>query len=132
MSTDFKIELQSENVGMVFADRDRVSQVITNFISNALKYSPNTEKIIVKVEKMGNDVQFSVQDFGIGMPEDKKDKVFEQYYRVSGDEQSTFSGLGLGLFISAQIVERSKGKIWVNSILGKGSTFYFSLPSVEL
>ena len=132
MSTDFKIELQSENVGMVFADRDRVSQVITNFISNALKYSPNAEKIIVKVEKMGNDVQFSVQDFGIGMPEDKKDKVFEQYYRVSGDEQSTFSGLGLGLFISAQIVERSKGKIWVNTILGKGSTFYFSLPSVEL
>ncbi|SFC34803.1 PAS domain-containing sensor histidine kinase [Kaistella jeonii] len=131
LSTDFKIEIHTEQGGMVFADRDRVSQVITNFISNAIKYSPNTEHVIVRVESVENDVQFSVQDFGIGIPEDKKDKVFEQYYRVSGDEQTTFPGLGLGLFISAQIVERSKGKIWVNSILGKGSSFCFSLPVVE-
>lgn len=131
MSTVFEIEIHSQKVGMVFADRDRVSQVITNFISNAIKYSPNTDKIIVRVERVEENVQFSVQDFGIGMPEDKKDKVFEQYYRVSGDEQTTFPGLGLGLFISSQIVERSHGKIWVNSILGKGSTFCFTLPAVE-
>lgn len=131
MSTAFEIEIHSQKVGMVFADRDRVSQVITNFISNAIKYSPNTEKIIVRVERVEENVKFSVQDFGIGMPEDKKDKVFEQYYRVSGDEQTTFPGLGLGLFISSQIVERSNGKIWVNSILGKGSTFCFTLPAVE-
>ena len=131
MSTVFEIEIHSQKVGMVFADRDRVSQVITNFISNAIKYSPNTDKIIVRVERVEENVQFSVQDFGIGMPADKKDKVFEQYYRVSGDEQTTFPGLGLGLFISSQIVERSHGKIWVNSILGKGSTFFFTLPAVE-
>ena len=64
------------------------------------------------------------------MPEDKKDKVFEQYYRVSGDEQTVFPGLGLGLYISSQIIERSKGKIWVTSVLDKGSTFYFSLPKL--
>ena len=131
MSTAFDIEIQSEEVGMVFADRDRVSQVITNFISNAIKYSPTAEKIIVRVEKVKNEVQFTVQDFGIGMPEDKKDKVFEQYYRVSGDEQTIFPGLGLGLFIAAEIVKRSNGRIWVNSILGKGSTFCFTLPAVE-
>ena len=128
LSTDFTIEMHIEKGGTVFADKDRVSQVITNFISNAIKYSPNTQKIIARVERVENNVQFSVQDFGIGIPEDKKDKVFEQYYRVSGDEQTTFPGLGLGLFISAQIVERSNGKIWVNSIPGKGSSFCFSLP----
>lgn len=131
MSTQFNIEMFSGNVGTVFADRDRISQVITNFISNAIKYSPNADNIIIRVERIDNNVQFSVQDFGLGMPEDKKDRVFEQYYRVSGDEQSTIPGLGLGLFISAQIVERSNGKIWVNSVLGKGSTFCFTLPVVE-
>lgn len=130
MSTSYTIELSTEKVGMVFADRDRIGQVITNFISNAIKYSPNAEKIIVKIETVDNQVQFSVKDFGIGMPEDKKDKVFEQYYRVSGDEQTVFPGLGLGLYISSQIIERSKGKIWVNSVLDKGSTFYFSLPKL--
>ena len=73
-----------------------------------------------------------MQDFGIGMAEDKKGRVFEQYFRVSGDEQSTFPGLGLGLYISAQIVERSYGKIWVNSIFGEGSTFSFLLPQVKM
>lgn len=131
MSTSYHIELSTEKVGMVFADRDRIGQVITNFISNAIKYSPNSEKIIVHVETVDDQVQFSVKDFGIGMPEDKKDKVFEQYYRVSGDEQTVFPGLGLGLYISSQIVDRSNGKIWVNSILGKGSTFYFSLPKLN-
>jgi PAS domain S-box-containing protein len=132
MSTSYQIELHSESVGMIFADRDRISQVITNLISNAIKYSPGSEKIIVRVKQANGNVEFCVQDFGIGMPEDKKDKVFEQYYRVSGDEQSTFPGLGLGLYISAQIVERSKGKIWVNSFIDKGSTFCFALPQPEM
>lgn len=131
MSTLHKIELSTENVGMVFADQERISQVITNLISNAIKYSPEAEKVMVEIKNEGNSVNFMVKDFGIGMPEDKKDRVFEQYYRVSGDEQSTFPGLGLGLYIASQIVERSEGKIWVNSILGKGSTFCFSLPKVQ-
>ena len=131
MSTLHQIEITTENVGMVFADRERISQVITNLISNAIKYSPDAEKIMIEVNGDGKEVIFTVKDFGIGMPVEKKDRVFEQYYRVSGDEQSTFPGLGLGLYIASQIVERSKGKIWVNSVLGKGSTFSFSLPIVE-
>ncbi|UFK98143.1 PAS domain-containing sensor histidine kinase [Kaistella faecalis] len=132
MSTMHKIEIESEHVGMVFADRERISQVITNLISNAIKYSPEAEKIIIEVTGNNDETVFTVHDFGIGMPEEKKDRVFEQYYRVSGDEQSTFPGLGLGLYIAAQIVERSHGKIWVNSVLGKGSTFSFSLPVVKI
>ncbi|ROI10996.1 PAS domain-containing sensor histidine kinase [Kaistella haifensis] len=131
MSTIHKIEIYTEKGGTVFADRERIGQVITNLIANAIKYSPDADRIIVKTQHQENEVIFTVKDFGIGMPEDKKDRVFEQYYRVSGDEESTFPGLGLGLYIAAQIVERSGGKIWVNSILGKGSTFSFSLPLVQ-
>ncbi|AZI67845.1 PAS domain-containing sensor histidine kinase [Kaistella daneshvariae] len=131
MSTAYKIDLHAKPVGMVFADRDRIAQVITNLISNAIKYSPKADSIVVTVTDTENYVELSVQDFGIGMAADKKDKVFEQYYRVSGDEQSTFPGLGLGLYISSQIVERSHGKISVESTLGYGSTFCFSLPKVK-
>ena len=131
MSTLHQIEFDSKKGGMVFADKERISQVITNLISNAIKYSPDAEKIMVDIDGDGSEVVFTVKDFGIGMPSEKKDKVFEQYYRVSGDEQSTFPGLGLGLYIASQIVERSNGKIWVNSVLGKGSTFSFSLPVVQ-
>lgn len=119
----------SEPVGMVFADRNRIAQVVTNLLSNAIKYSPGAEKVLVFTTQSPEGVQFCVQDFGIGMPEDKQGKVFDQYYRVSGDEQHTFPGLGLGLFIASQIIQRSRGKIWVRSILGKGSTFCFSLPA---
>jgi signal transduction histidine kinase len=68
-----------------------------------------------------------VKDFGIGMPIDKVDKVFEQYYRVNSSDDHNFPGLGLGLYIASEIVKRSNGKIWANSELGKGSTFCFSL-----
>ncbi|MBW8361880.1 MAG: PAS domain-containing sensor histidine kinase [Kaistella sp.] len=132
MATSHAIEVNIEKGGTVFADRDRISQVITNLISNAIKYSPEAGKIVVETNSTDNEVTFMVKDFGIGMPEEKKDKVFEQYYRVSGDEESTFPGLGLGLYIASQIIDRSDGKIWVNSVLGKGSTFSFSLPSVQI
>ena len=131
MSTMHKIKINTEHVGMVFADRERISQVITNLMSNAIKYSPDAEEIIIDINHNGKFATFKVRDFGIGMPEDKKDRVFEQYYRVSGDEESTFPGLGLGLYIAAQIVERSSGKIWVESTIGKGSTFCFSLPVLD-
>jgi signal transduction histidine kinase len=69
-----------------------------------------------------------VRDFGIGIPADKRERVFEQYYRVSGSKEHTFPGLGLGLYISSEIIKRSGGKIFVNSIEGKGSKFCFLIP----
>ncbi|RVU02697.1 PAS domain S-box protein [Mucilaginibacter limnophilus] len=115
--------------GTVHADRDRIAQVITNLISNAIKYSPLPGNIIVSSISTENEVQLCVQDFGVGIPADKQELVFEQFYRVSGDKQHTFPGLGLGLYISSEILKRENGRIWVNSVEGKGSTFCFALPA---
>jgi len=114
--------------GKIYADKDRISQVITNFITNAIKYSPHADKIIIKTCKTGDEVSVCVRDFGIGIPADKTEKVFEQFYRVSGSKQHTFPGLGLGLYISSEIIKREGGKMWVTSTEGKGSDFCFSLP----
>lgn len=114
--------------GIVHADKDRIGQVITNLITNAIKYSPDASKVIVFTRIKDGEVRLCVQDFGIGIARDKKDRVFEQFYRVSGDKQHTFPGLGLGLYISSEIIKREGGKIWVESVEGKGSTFCFSIP----
>ncbi|HEY4327700.1 MAG TPA: PAS domain S-box protein [Mucilaginibacter sp.] len=118
--------------GVVFSDKERIGQVITNLITNAVKYSPNSDKIIIRTSVKDNEVNLSVQDFGIGISKDKLDKVFEQFYRVSGNMQHTFPGLGLGLYISSEIIKREGGRIWVTSIEGEGSTFCFSLPLKKL
>ena len=73
-------------------------------------------------------ITLCVQDFGVGIPEEKKQQVFEQFYRVSGPEQNTFPGLGLGLYISSEIIKREGGRIWVESTEGEGSTFCITLP----
>jgi len=117
-----------EPTGFVFGDKERIRQVITNLITNAIKYSPNADKIIIRTSLKENKVSLCVQDFGIGISEDKIDRVFEQFYRVSGDMQHTFPGLGLGLYISSEIIKREGGRIWVTSTVGEGSTFCFSLP----
>ena len=114
--------------GLVFGDKERIGQVITNLITNAIKYSPHADEIIIYTGIKDNEVTLCVQDFGIGIAKDSLDKVFEQFYRVSGDMQHTFPGLGLGLYISSEIIKREGGRIWVTSEEGKGSTFCFALP----
>ncbi|KFC19074.1 PAS domain-containing sensor histidine kinase [Epilithonimonas lactis] len=133
MSTRHKIEVESDNsVGTVYSDRHRISQVISNLISNAVKYSPDSDKILITSKLTNNNtILFSVKDFGIGIPENKKDRVFEQYYRVSGSKEHTFPGLGLGLYISSEIIKRTGGRIFVNSVEGKGSDFCFEIPKMN-
>lgn len=112
----------------VYADKFRIYQVITNIITNAIKYSPEGKTITVKVYKEKNKAVVLVQDQGIGIQKDEQKRIFERLYQVSDTNQKTFPGFGMGLFISKEIVKRHQGKIWVESEKGKGSTFYFTLP----
>lgn len=102
--------------------------MLNNLISNATKYSPGADKIIVDTRRMKDGIQLSVQDFGIGISTEVQQRVFEQFYRVTGENQSTFPGMGIGLYICAEIIKREGGKIWVESAVGKGSVFYVWLP----
>lgn len=122
------IEFQSDNHIMVDADQDKIGSVITNLISNAVKYSPKGKMIQIKSEITGNNAQVSVIDEGMGLNPQDKAKVFDRYFRVESNHTQHISGFGIGLYLSAEIVHRHDGKIWVESESGKGSTFYFSLP----
>ncbi len=113
----------------VYGDRERIGQVIINLISNAIKYSPHTKEINIITTPEKGKVTLCVQDFGVGIPGEKQDKIFQQFFRVSGPNHSTVPGLGLGLYISSEIIKRQSGRIWVESIEGKGSIFCFFLPA---
>jgi PAS domain S-box-containing protein len=112
----------------IYADRERIAQVLVNLISNAIKYSPGADKVNVIASQQEKMIIIAVQDFGLGIPKEEQDKIFERFFRVKGKREEDISGLGLGLYISNEIITRHKGKIWVESKEGEGSTFYFSLP----
>jgi PAS domain S-box-containing protein len=110
------------------ADRDRIGQVLTNLLTNAIKYSPQADRVIVRTARDGENIVISVQDFGIGIPAGMQPYVFERFFRVEGEDRASYSGLGLGLYIAAEFVKRHGGTIWVESEEGKGATVSFSLP----
>jgi two-component system sensor histidine kinase VicK len=111
----------------VMADKDKIGQVISNLISNATKYSAPDSIIHVACIGINNTVQVSVRDEGIGINAQDLERLFDRYYRV--ESTNTISGFGIGLYLSAEIIARHDGQIWVESDLDKGSIFYFSLPS---
>jgi signal transduction histidine kinase len=113
---------------MVNADQDKIGSVITNLISNAVKYSPKGKMVEISCELVKNDVQVSVKDEGMGLKPEDRDKVFDRYFRVESNHTRHISGFGIGLYLSAEIIHRHGGKIWVESESGVGSTFHFSLP----
>ena len=119
--------LVTENA-MVYADRDRIGQVLINFFTNAIKYSPESKLIKVECNIEDNIAIIAVQDFGIGISKKDQEKVFERFYRVEGKNERTFPGFGIGLFIASEIIKRHNGKIKVKSDFGKGSVFSFELP----
>lgn len=110
------------------ADRERIGQVLLNLLTNAVKYSPQAETVLVKTRYTDDAIITSVQDFGIGIPPEKQPHLFERFYRVEGESQFTYPGLGLGLYISAAFIARHQGSIWVESEPGAGTTVSFSLP----
>ena len=128
---EHQIFLEENAKAVITIDVLRLEQVITNLISNAAKYSPGKNNIYVRSRLVENNLVVSIQDFGIGIHENMHGKIFTRFYRVD-DTEKQFSGLGIGLFISSQIIKQHGGKIWVESEPGKGSIFYFSLPADNL
>ena len=127
-SNTHKIELQLSKTCEVFGDRNRLSQVINNLISNAIKYSPDANSIIVSTHVKDDVLQFCVEDFGIGIPTEQHSKLFHRFFRASEVKSNTFPGLGLGLYISNEIVKRHAGSLTFKSEKGKGSKFCMKLP----
>jgi two-component system phosphate regulon sensor histidine kinase PhoR len=114
---------------IVNGNEERIEQVFMNLVNNAVKYSPVNKKVVIKVSKLANCVRVSVSDKGIGLSASQTEHIFERFYRVE-DKKHMSSGLGMGLYISQEIINNHKGRIGVESELGKGATFYFDLPLV--
>ena len=111
----------------VQADAMRIDQVIINLVNNAVKYAPKSKEVVIKIEKLAYSAKVSITDNGPGIDPEKLPHLFDRYYRVDSSGNQ-YSGLGLGLYISAEIIKKHKGEIGVDSELGKGSTFWFTLP----
>jgi len=113
----------------VYGDRDRIGQVLINLLTNAVKYSPQAHEVLVTLQCTQDHAVVSIQDFGIGIPSDQLSQIFERFYQVSqGVGNKDLTGLGIGLYISKEIVLRHQGQLWVESSVGRGSTFRFTLP----
>lgn len=125
---DRDIKIVGHTNKVISADKYRIRQVIVNLLTNALKYSPETKGVTIKLTSQKESVLLSVKDFGIGIPKSEQAQIFDKYYRTKSVQKKRSEGLGLGLYITNQIVEHHNGKIWVESQLGKGSEFFVSLP----
>jgi two-component system phosphate regulon sensor histidine kinase PhoR len=126
----YEFDNQSQPGLRVQGNAERLEQVLMNFINNAVKYSQDNKQIILKTAVQDNIVRVSVTDFGIGLSEVQIDRIFERFYRVE-DKKFMTSGLGMGLYISTEIINNHQSKIMVQSELGKGATFYFDLPLIS-
>ena len=128
LSYAHKIEVLGNKDIVLYADKGRIEQVVNNLVSNAIKYSPNSEDIMLTIEEtFDKNLRFSVTDKGIGIDKKKAAFVFDRFYRVNDKNYNT-SGLGIGLYISSEIIRRHQGEIGLDSRPGKGSTFWFSIP----
>jgi len=125
---NIELVVKIDDIPIIEADGDRVSQVLRNLISNAIKFSNDNSKIEIKAETKEDHIFFSVKDYGAGMTKEDQIRVFEPFYQVSSTLKRNQGGTGLGLAICRGIVEAQKGKIWVKSKKDNGSTFYFTFP----
>ncbi|HAV02777.1 MAG TPA: hybrid sensor histidine kinase/response regulator, partial [Chryseobacterium sp.] len=124
---EVKLLHQGQVGAVAFGDEMRLEQVIINFITNAIKYAPDSTEVHITTELRNDEVYFSVRDFGIGMDRKHQSKIFDKFYRVE-ETSERFQGLGIGLYICREIIERHQGTIGVHSTPGEGSEFYFSIP----
>jgi PAS domain S-box-containing protein len=123
----YTVKTEGDMAVEVYADATRIDQIVTNFITNAIKYAPDSKEVIVYIERVNGMAKVSVSDKGPGIPPEKLPFLFDRYYRVN-NSGSQYTGLGLGLYICAEIIKMHNGQIGVESEIGKGSTFWFTLP----
>ncbi len=126
-----RLSLPEEELPRVYGDRDRVIQILTNLVSNAYQYTPDGGSITVKARVADSTVQVDVTDTGIGIAPENQAKVFERFFRVDDPNVQEFPGTGLGLAIVRSLIEMHEGRIWLESEVGKGTTFSFTLRAVE-
>ena len=128
LSTSHELRVNLGEPIIVYADRNRLGQVITNLVSNAVKYSPHSLKVDIYTEKSKDTIKLCVRDYGIGIPVSEQSKLFSRFFRVS---ENNYPGLGLGLYICKEIIRRHSGKMSFQTEEGKGSTFCFTVPVKE-
>lgn len=128
MTMKHTIIIKCQTKKKIKGDRERIGQVLTNYLSNAYKYSPKADKIIISCKVKRKSLIVGVQDFGIGVSPENHERIFERFYRVTGMDEKTYPGMGIGLHVCHEIISRHGGEVWVESEKRKGSTFYFSLP----
>ena len=126
--TTHRILIEAVDPIPIYGDRERLEQVFLNLLVNAVKYSPGADKIMIRIARTAQEARVSVQDFGIGISEVDQQKVFERFYQVSDTKARPFSGMGIGLYLSNEIVKRHHGRIEIHSQPGQGATFLVSLP----
>lgn len=125
--------IEGRTGAQVLGDQERLGQVFINLFTNAIKYSPHAEKVIVRLFRDGGPERaiVNVQDFGIGIDKAHHEKIFERFYQVTDPEEKTYPGLGIGLYISSEIVARHQGRMWVESSKGNGAIFSVALPLLQ-
>jgi PAS domain S-box-containing protein len=130
-TTTHAITVEGSTGAQILGDKDRLGQVFINLLTNAVKYSPRADKVLVHLSRVGSQALVSVQDFGIGIDEVYHQRIFERFYQVSDPEERTYPGLGIGLYLSKEILERHAGSMTVTSRKGEGSTFAVALPILQ-
>ena len=133
-----RLQLQAERAGLtlnvdcpadlpaVLADASRMQQVVVNLLHNAIKFTPSGGQVTVRAFQQDREIQFAVTDSGIGIATEDLPRIFERFYKV--DRSRATSGTGLGLAIARHLVEAHSGRIWAESQVGKGTTFFFTIP----
>ncbi|WP_158799040.1 cell wall metabolism sensor histidine kinase WalK [Pedobacter sp. L105] len=124
------ILIDTENL-FVMADQQKITQVLENLISNAVKYSATGTQIIMRCEKYGNNVRVSISDQGIGISKRDQGKMFDRFYRVRNENVKNVAGFGIGLYLVAEILRLHESKIYVESKVDEGTKFYFDLPMIR-
>jgi signal transduction histidine kinase len=126
-----QLQIEGKTGVQILGDKDRLEQVFINLLTNAVKYSPKSDKVLVSLSCTQGEAIVCVKDFGIGIDGSHHHKIFDKFYQVTDPDAKTYPGLGMGLFISNEIVNRHHGRMWVESSKGKGAIFYVALPILQ-